>query len=171
MGRDVLFVINNSLARISSMDGVPRENFNNFNENSPISKTVNQSVSDLDISFVQSIMISQNSNSATGYCPNCEPKDYTVIFIYTKKEGRSVDKTGTRKTSLEGYSKISEFYSPTYKGVGLPDEKDFRRTLYWNPDVKTDKEGNASVIFYNNKTCKSVTVSSEGITKDGNLIK
>ncbi|MHB9142140.1 MAG: hypothetical protein ACYC25_09715, partial [Paludibacter sp.] len=171
MGRDVLFVINNSLARISSMNGVPRENFNNFNENSPITSSVNHSVSDLDLSFVQSIMISQNSNSATGYCPNCDPKDYTVIFIYTKKDGRSVNKNGMRKTAFEGYSKITEFYSPNYKTVDLPDGKDFRRTLYWNPDVKTDKEGNASVTFNNNKTCKSLSVSSEGITKEGNIIK
>jgi len=171
MGKDVLFVINNSLAKIAKENVIARENYNNYDIANPVNDKIYLSVSDLDISTIESIMISQNSNSATGYCPNCDPKDYTVIFIYTKKEGRSVDKTGTRKTSLEGYSKISEFYSPTYKGVGLPDEKDFRRTLYWNPDVKTDKEGNASVIFYNNKTCKSVTVSSEGITKDGNLIK
>jgi hypothetical protein len=171
MGKDVLFVINNSLARLSSMDGVPRENFNNFNENSPLTSIVNQSVSDLDLSLVESIMISQNSNSAIGYCPNCDPKDYTIIFIYTKKEGSTADKNGIRKTSFEGYSKITEFYSPNYKTIGLPDDKDFRRTLYWNPNVKTDKDGKASVTIYNNKTCKSLSVSSEGITKEGNIIK
>lgn len=45
--------------------------------------------------------------------------------------------------------------------------KDYRRTLYWNPNVKTDKEGKAKIEFYNNSSCKQVVISAEGITADG----
>ena len=172
MGRDVLFIINNALARLSSMDGVPQENFNNYNENNPLNSTVNRSVSDLDLELIESVMIARDSKLALGYCPECDNgKDYTLIYIYTRKDGRLVDKLGTRKTMFEGFTNVREFYSPDYKTTGVSDEKDYRRTLYWNPDVKTDKDGKASVSFYNNKSCKSLSVSSEGITKEGNVIK
>jgi hypothetical protein len=52
----------------------------------------------------------------------------------------------------------------------LPDEKDFRRTLYWNPDVKTDSLGRASVSFYNNGVCKKLSISAEGLTNKGTVV-
>lgn len=49
----------------------------------------------------------------------------------------------------------------------VPGEVDFRRTLYWNPDVKTDENGKAQVSFYINTTCRKMTVSAEGLTSQG----
>jgi hypothetical protein len=172
MGTDVIFVINNLFARITPIDeSYTRENYNNYNEYNTIA-TVNSSVSDLDLSLVESIMISQKNSAAFRYCAECSMnKDYTIIFIYTNKKGSLVDKKGTRKTMFEGFTNIREFYSPNYKTIGIPDEKDFRRTLYWNPDVKTDKDGKSSVSFYNNKTCKNISVTNEGITKEGYIVK
>jgi len=172
MGRDVLFLINNRLARISSMNGVPQENFNNYNEKSPINSTVNQSVSDLNLDLVESVMINRDSKNALGYCPECDKgKDYTLIYIYTRKDGALVNTRGTRKTMFEGFTNVREFYSPDYKTMGVSDEKDFRRTLYWNPNVKTDKNGKTSITLYNNKTCKSISINNEGLTKAGLIIK
>lgn len=65
-----------------------------------------------------------------------------------------------------GYAPPVQFYSPDYSSI-LPDKPDYRRTLYWNPNVKTDENGNASIQFYNNSTCKKMIISAEGITKDG----
>jgi hypothetical protein len=62
---------------------------------------------------------------------------------------------------------VKEFYNPRYDKAMLPDEKDYRRTLYWNPDVKTDKTGKATVAFFNNSTCKSMNVSAETVTSNG----
>jgi len=39
--------------------------------------------------------------------------------------------------------------------------------LYWNPAVKTDKEGKALIQFYNNSSCKSFSISAETITPQG----
>ena len=72
---------------------------------------------------------------------------------------------GVRKTWMDGYSKVKEFYSPNYST--LPPEPDYRRTLYWNPLVKTDKEGKALIQFYNNSSCKSFSISAETITPQG----
>lgn len=72
---------------------------------------------------------------------------------------------GVRKTWLDGYSQIKEFYSPNY--TRLPIEQDYRRTLYWNPGVKTDKDGKALIQFYNNSSCKNFSISAETITPQG----
>ena len=73
-----------------------------------------------------------------------------------------------------GYQQPAEFYSPKYvKDFGnSPDGGDLRSTVYWNPNVKIDAEGNAMVEFYandNRNTRYDVVV--EGITRDGELVR
>ncbi len=75
---------------------------------------------------------------------------------------------GQRKTNFSVYDTPETFKSPDYSV--LPKEPDHRRTLYWNPNVKTDKDGKAKVEFYNNSSCKQVIVSAEGITAEGKAI-
>ena len=53
------------------------------------------------------------------------------------------------------------------KAKPMPGDVDFRRTLYWNPDVQVDSTGQASVSFYNNGRCRDIVVSAEGLTPDG----
>jgi hypothetical protein len=74
--------------------------------------------------------------------------------------------TGNR-IMIQGISQPDEFYSPDYSKVTLPSQKDFRRTVYWNPDVRTDENGHANVSFYNNSFSKLFVISAEGITRDG----
>ena len=47
---------------------------------------------------------------------------------------------------------------------------DHRRTLYWNPDVVTDKYGQAYIEFYGSSVSKALDVSVEGVTKYGEFI-
>lgn len=72
---------------------------------------------------------------------------------------------------FHGISKPDEFYSPDYSSMPLPDNwRDYRRTLYWNPNVMTDENGEATVEFYNNSTCKRLHVSVGGLTGGGRPI-
>ena len=48
--------------------------------------------------------------------------------------------------------------------------EDFRRTLFWNPDVKTDASGKAHVEFYNNSSAHEMLLSVEGMTGDGTFL-
>lgn len=82
---------------------------------------------------------------------------------YMPKEGR-------RDTYFEGYSRVASFYSPDYSECALPDTADYRRTLYWNPDVWTDHKGRASVSFYNNRNTKHLHIRAEGFTRYGEFI-
>ena len=92
-----------------------------------------------------------------------------VVFIETYPEGEIPAKgmKGVRKTWLEGYSDVKEFYSPNYSE--LPKEPDYRRTLYWNPAVTTDETGMAKIQFYNNSSCKNLSISAETVTSEGRI--
>lgn len=89
---------------------------------------------------------------------------YLDIFPYDDMIRRK-EKKGIRETFFQGYSNVKQFTSPDYSSVVLPDEKDFRRTLYWNPNVKTDKEGKASVGFYNNRMSNKIKIEVESFIK------
>ena len=56
---------------------------------------------------------------------------------------------------------------PDYSYADLPQEEDFRRTLFWAPYVVTNKQGEATVNFYNSKNCQHMRVSAETITFGG----
>lgn len=74
---------------------------------------------------------------------------------------------------LLGYQKPAAFYSPKYETMQQKENPmpDLRTTLYWNPKVQTDKQGNASVEFYTADSEASFSVVIEGITDDGRLIR
>jgi hypothetical protein len=61
-----------------------------------------------------------------------------------------------------------KFYSPRYSS---PEEKtiipDLRNTVYWNPDVVTDKDGNAQVSFYTSESSSSYVVIIQGTDLKG----
>ena len=72
-----------------------------------------------------------------------------------------------RLTTFAGYTPAVEFYAPTYPNGPVQGDKDYRRTLYWNPEVTTDETGTATVTFFNNGYSRALTVSAEGLTPDG----
>lgn len=88
------------------------------------------------------------------------------VTMYPTTQRRSHVK-GTRQTSFRGYSEVADFYSPTYPDGPIAGDKDYRRTLYWNPDVRTGDDGNASISFYTNSTTRPFTISAQGITSTG----
>jgi hypothetical protein len=75
-----------------------------------------------------------------------------------------------KRMIINGISQPDEFYTPDYSRKALPQETDFRRTVYWNPDVKTDNHGRAKVEFYNNGMSRTLQVSAEGIANGGTLV-
>jgi hypothetical protein len=91
-----------------------------------------------------------------------------AVFIETYPKGETgaiFGDKGFRKTWLDGYSSVKEFYSPNYSII--PPEPDYRRTLYWNPNVIPDENGVAKVQFHNNSSNKSFNISAETVTSDG----
>lgn len=97
---------------------------------------------------------------------------YLLIEIIVK-EHKDLGKKGDiyninkRLTSIDGYSVPYGFYSPEYPNGPIPGDVDYRRTLYWNPNVITDENGNAQVEFYNNSYSTKFNISGAGITASG----
>lgn len=122
---------------------------------------------------IKSIYINENLSTICKYAdPRMSPLEVDdtyrcVVFIETYPEGMIPAEAGkgVRKTWLEGYSQVKEFYSPDYSL--LPHDVDYRHTLYWNPSVTPDKEGKAKIQFYNNSRCSKFKVSAETITPQG----
>lgn len=70
---------------------------------------------------------------------------------------------GIRQTTIQGYDRPLEFYSPAYTTPASIDATDHRRTLYWNPSVVTDENGEATVTLYNASQTTTVTIDAETI--------
>ncbi len=90
------------------------------------------------------------------------------IYLYLHKKFTTESNKGLRKTYFEGYNTPETFQMEDYSKI--PPMEDFLRTIYWQPDVKTDSEGKAHVEFYNNSSCREMFISVEGMTPDGKFL-
>lgn len=118
-------------------------------------------------------------NLSTGNPSSGTHLSYLVCFIpYSQEELKGIKKQPhqtqlsptSRITAIRGFTRPETFYSPIHKASSKDLKQDFRRTLYWNPSVKTDAQGIARVTFHNNNSCRSLHISAEGIGADGNPI-
>ena len=92
------------------------------------------------------------------------------IAMYPKGLRKSKGK-GRRQTTFSGYTEVTEFYAPEYPNGPIQGDVDYRRTLYWNPALTTDAQGEATVTFYNNGYSKHFDISAEGITPQGTVMR
>lgn len=90
------------------------------------------------------------------------------VYMYTHKRFTTESQKGLRRTYFQGFNKPSAFQMEDYSVV--PPMADYRRTIYWAPDVRTDASGKAKVEFYNNSTCREMYISAEGMSDDGRIL-
>lgn len=90
------------------------------------------------------------------------------IYLYTHKKFTTASNKGIRRTYFQGFNTPSTFQMEDYSV--LPPMADFRRTIYWNPNVKTDATGKANVEFYNNSVCNEMFINVEGMSEDGKFV-
>ncbi|MBR4243647.1 MAG: hypothetical protein IKR98_07155, partial [Bacteroidaceae bacterium] len=94
----------------------------------------------------------------------------TNVVLYPFPDGGERVTYRDRRLILPGFSVPVSFYHPDYSKRPLPDVKDYRRTLYWNPDLKLDDKGRATIQFYNNSQQTRLSVSADGMTENGQLL-
>ncbi len=76
-----------------------------------------------------------------------------------------------RRYILQGFSVCEDFYHPDYRHVPLSEGvKDYRRTLYWNPDLELDDNGKVIISFYNNSSDTHIIVEANGQASDGEFL-
>ena len=96
------------------------------------------------------------------------PQQTIFVYIYHHYVFPTESQKGLRRTYFQGFNKPSTFKMEDYSVI--PPMADFRRTIYWNPNVKTDAQGKAKVEFFNNSTCEEMYISVEGMTEDGKVL-
>ena len=73
-----------------------------------------------------------------------------------------------RRIILHGFYMPDHFYHRDYSRQPNPAEvKDYRRTLYWNPNARLDADGRFTATFYNNGKPTRMKVSAVGLTDEG----
>lgn len=162
-GNPILWMLDNSPRCITN--GLP------FTGTVPLMKS--RTIDDMPVTMgeVKAIYITEAPNVWKRYLVgNAWVKigNMATVFVYTHKMFRKCPKN-LRHTFFDGYSPAVEFYSPGYGE--LPTNEDFRRTLYWNPYVRTNKEGYVDLRICNTGTCRQLIISAEAITPDGNIVK
>ena len=76
-----------------------------------------------------------------------------------------------RCIKMQGFAYPAECYSPDYSKQTPPENaKDYRRTLYWNPNLMLDKDGKATITLYNNARTTQISVDAAGQAADGTLL-
>ncbi|MDP9046819.1 MAG: carboxypeptidase-like regulatory domain-containing protein, partial [Bacteroidota bacterium] len=70
---------------------------------------------------------------------------------------------------FKGFYKARKFYAPKYDVKNNGAVTGDRKTIYWNPDVITDKNGRSAFEFYNAGSPGTYRVVVEGIDDNGNL--
>lgn len=94
-----------------------------------------------------------------------------ILSFITRKGNLSVlefDNSIFRQV-FEGYQIQNVFYSPDYS-IGIMRDNhipDFRNTLFWKPDLHTEKNGKTEIGFYTSDESAEYTIVVEGISSDG----
>ena len=94
----------------------------------------------------------------------------TTLTLYPYPDGSRRPVYRDRRYILPGFAYPAEFYSPDYSKQTPPEPTDYRRTLYWNPNLQLDENGQARITFYNNSRTTQISVEAEGQASNGTLL-
>ena len=75
-----------------------------------------------------------------------------------------------RRYILQGFSIAEDFYHPNYSTPPAEGQKDYRRTLYWNPEVQLDAEGRTTISFFTGSKATTLAIDAQGQAADGTLL-
>ncbi len=120
----------------------------------------------LDISTVKSIGIIHSPKNLSLFG---NIGKHGVLAINTSGEINKAHENNI--VTASGYHITKEFYTPKYetqeaKKNTIPD---FRSVLYWNPNVITDKNGEATIEFYTSDEISDYNITLEGISSTGQI--
>ncbi len=96
-----------------------------------------------------------------------------VLVITTKDASeryKDIEAIGVLPIAPMGFYRARTFYSPKYDFVnGNSNQPEFRPTIYWNPELRTDKDGNAIFDYYNAADTGTYKIIVEGMDSSGRI--
>jgi hypothetical protein len=100
---------------------------------------------------------------------------FGIVFLTTetKQTKYNTSKTsGLASLKPKGYALTKEFYSPAYDVLNKNDKMaDLRSTIYWSPNLITDKDGKVDLSFFTADEPGKYLVTLEGVTLNGQLVR
>ncbi len=162
--RPIVWVIDNQFCTVTRYNRMKNINIT-VNDNA-----VNTGIElPMDLDEVKSVYISEDLQELHSHlmCQEIESSNPVVLYCYTHRSFNYKQK-GLRNTHYQGYNVPSTFQMEDYSVI--PPMEDFRRTIFWVPEVKTDAYGKAVVEFWNNSSCKEMHISCEGMTSSGKIL-
>lgn len=133
----------------------------------PVDESMLQSISQFDISRVEILKSPGNTAIYGGRGGG------GVIALFTHRGPTEMQEPETGDhiivQRVGGFSKTRQFYSPRYGENSQPTVSDLRSTIYWNPTVKTDENGTATLRFYTADRSSLYRVVAEGISGKGKV--
>ena len=92
------------------------------------------------------------------------PRSYARQSVWAKKEKAKP----MRPYRNQVFSRARAFYTPKYGSQQQPAQRtDFRSTIYWNPNIETDRKGEAEVEFHTSDAITNFRATLEGIGNAG----
>ncbi len=144
------------------INGIPTDNLGILNQMSP--------------NDVEQITVLKNGAGAAIY--GCIAAN-GVIIVDTKRFRNTQKKINITQNHFYAtlpfiangtvFSVSKKFYAPKYETIKTEERTDFRETIYWNPTIQTDKNGKATLEFYNSDASTTFRVITEGIGYNGVL--
>ena len=125
------------------------------------------------LTYLNRVNLYTDYNPRTGGDPRAKEDDVERLAVDLRQlpdEGERVTYRD-RRYILQGFNEADDFYHPNYQLA--PDAtapKDYRRTLYWNPDLQLDAEGKAAVTFFTGSRPATLSVEANGQAGDGTLL-
>lgn len=100
-------------------------------------------------------------------------KNGNAVWVITTRQGegkkaKDIPSKGILPITVDGFYKAREFYAPKYESK-IINQPDLRSTIYWNPELLTDKDGNSTFSFYNSDGTGTYRLLIEGIDNKGNI--
>jgi hypothetical protein len=92
------------------------------------------------------------------------------VLVFYSKQG-NIQKKSSVELNLAGYHKTREFYAPPYESWPVkPATVEIPRTLYWNPNIIINANGEAVVRFKKDSAQDKLDITIEGLTDSGEII-
>ncbi|MCH5181211.1 MAG: hypothetical protein J1F06_01135 [Prevotellaceae bacterium] len=178
-GRRIVTSVNNALDRLPDTGGGE----NGGGEPEPVEKFFDTALAEPMVDEYKSAVLLDNAEDffrVTGArlsdrIPQTKTEawdDRRSLILYLRPDYMYfMRQKGVDKRIVAGYKPRIQFYNPDYRRIDLPDPADYRRTLYWNADVETDAQGNASVVFFTGAREETrLRFSAEGLSSDGRML-
>ncbi|MDQ7947424.1 MAG: TonB-dependent receptor, partial [Pedobacter sp.] len=133
--------------------------------------SVSSSLDDIAITDVQSVEILRTIPRTTIY----GHAGQNGVIIVTSKSGKAKTTFNTRAPGMltyapKGFYLVRQFYAPKYD-VQKDQQKDYRPTTFWEPNLVSDASGKANLQYYNTDQSGTFRIVIEGFDADGNLAR